>query len=198
MNDVDVMPPEKVVEITNVLQAQGHQVTTTSKKQNKVKSFKVDTDEDIDKLGKMLCGTQNKHSEREVNRLQRETEIEDAIAFVERKLDATVAPPNTRKVWCMVDSGSFVTIANCPKVFPGHVVQPSAASAAHVKYSDASGGDIWNRGEVVITHILDEMNEIDIPFQDGDVKVPIISVKDFVKKGSIVLGGWPPPRMSQS
>ena len=27
---------------------------------------------------------------------------------------------------------------------------------------------------------------IDMPFQDGDVQVPIISVKDFVHKGSVV------------
>ena len=34
--------------------------------------------------------------------------------------------------------------------------------------------------------MLDDGSEIDVPFQDGDVQVPIISVKDFVTKGSIV------------
>ena len=86
----------------------------------------------------------------------------------------------------MVDSGSFVTIANCSKAFPEHEVQPSAASIAGVKYSNASGGDIINRGQVIITHMLDDGSELDVPFQDGDVQVPIISVKDFVTKGSIV------------
>ena len=149
------------------LEAQGHRVTTTSKKHNKAKTFHVDTKEDITKLEKMLCGTRHKHSERELKRLQRQTDVEDAIAFVERKFNAESTPPNTRKVWCMVDSGSFVTIADCQKVFPGLIVKPSAASIANVKYSDASGGDIWNRGEVVVTHVLDDLNEIDISFQDG-------------------------------
>ena len=33
---------------------------------------------------------------------------------------------------------------------------------------------------------LDNGAELDIPFQDGDVQVPIISVKDFVRKSSVV------------
>ena len=86
----------------------------------------------------------------------------------------------------MVDSGSSVTIANCAKVFHGHNVKPSAGSRNGVKYSDASGGDIPNRGEVIVTHRVDDGTEIDIPFQDGDVQVPIISVKDFVHTGSVV------------
>jgi hypothetical protein len=86
----------------------------------------------------------------------------------------------------MIDSGSFVTIANCAKTFPGHTVRPSAGSRSGVTYSNASGGDIPNRGEIVITHQLDDFTELDIPFQDGDVQLPIISVKDFVRKNSVV------------
>ena len=45
---------------------------------------------------------------------------------------------------------------------------------------------IANRGEIAVTHVLEDGTETDVPFQDGDVKVPIISVKDFVHKGSAV------------
>ena len=34
--------------------------------------------------------------------------------------------------------------------------------------------------------MLDNGSEIDIPFQDGDVQIPILSVKDFVRKDSVV------------
>ena len=86
----------------------------------------------------------------------------------------------------MVDSGSFVTIANCAKAFPGHRIRPSAGSKSGVSYSNASGGDIPNRGEIIVTHQLADGSELDVPFQDGDVQVPIISVKDFVHKESVV------------
>ena len=87
----------------------------------------------------------------------------------------------------MVDSGSFVTIADCKKSFgPGTVIRPSAGSRSGAKYSNASGGDIVNRGETIVTHLLENGDELDIPFQDADVQVPIISVKDLVRKGSVV------------
>ena len=86
----------------------------------------------------------------------------------------------------MVDSGWFVTIANCAKAFPGHRNRPSAGSKSGVSYSNASGGDIPNRGKIIATHQLADGSELDVPFQDGDVQVPIISVKDFVHKESVV------------
>ena len=131
-----------------------------------------------------MCGANQKHSAKALRHVQLEDELDEIATFVERK--GSSKHRKGRKVWAMVDSGSFVTIANCSKAFPGHVVKPSAGSIAGVKYSNASGGDIMNRGQVIVTHILDDGSELDVPFQDGDVQVPIISVKDFVHKGSIV------------
>ena len=92
-----------------------------------------------------------------------------------------------RKVWAMVDSGSYVTIANCQKHFgPEFKIRPSEGSRNGQTYSDASGGEIRNRGETVIVHVLDDGSTVDIPVQDADVQVPIISVKDLVVKGSVV------------
>ena len=118
----------------------------------------------------------------------KEVELDGLADLIERK---NTNPKHlarvVRRVWAMVDSGSTVTIADCEKSFgPGTVVRPSAGSRSGAKYSNASGGDIVNRGETTVTHILENGDELDIPFQDADVQVPIISVKDFVRKGSVV------------
>ena len=185
-SDVSIPMTAAVEKLANDLKSSVHRVTKKSDKKNKSKSFHIETDEDLSKLENLLCGTRHKYSARALRHMQKETELDDVASFVERKSTAAGGPSNVRKVWAMVDSGSFVTIANCAKVSPGHTVRPSAGSIAGVKYSDASGGDIINRGEVTVTHVLEDGTEIDVPFQDGDVKVPIISVKDFVRKGSIV------------
>ena len=82
----------------------------------------------------------------------------------------------------MVDSGSFVTIASVKEhVGSEHIVQPSDGSRNGVKYSSANGGEIVNRGQAVITHALTDDIDLDIPFQDADVQLPILSVTDFIK-----------------
>ena len=81
----------------------------------------------------------------------------------------------------MMDSGSFVTIADCKKHFGSEFkVEPSSGSKNGQVYSNASGGEIRNRGEVTITHMLDDGSTIDLVVQDADVAVPILSVKDFI------------------
>ena len=37
-----------------------------------------------------------------------------------------------------------------------------------------------------MVHVLNDGSNVEIPFQDADVAVPIISVKDFVVKDSVV------------
>ena len=86
-----------------------------------------------------------------------------------------------------MDNGSFVTIANCQKHFgPDFKVKPSEGSKNGQTYSNASGGEIRNRGETTLVHMLEDGSTVEIPVQDADVQVPILSVKDFVVKGSVV------------
>ena len=167
------------------LKTWAHKVSRTSDR--KSKTWKIETDADIKKLENLLCGASNKRSENALRKLQESTDIDDLANLIERKSSTAKSIGRVaRRVWAMVDSGSFVTIANCAKAFPGHTVRPSAGSKNGVTYSNASGGDIPNRGEITITHQLDDVSELDIPFQDGDVQVPIISVKDFVHRNSVV------------
>ena len=177
----DALSPEA----SDQLKTWAHKVSRKSDRQSK--SWELKSDEDVEKLKNLLCGTNHKKSESALRKLQESTDIDDLASLIERKSST----PNSvgrraRRVWAMVDSGSFVTKANCAKSFPGHTVRPSIGSRNGVAYSNASGGDIPNRGEIVVTHQLDDNSELDIPFQDGDVQVPIISVKDFVRKNSIV------------
>ena len=160
----------------------------TDKKQRRPNTIKIETDDDDKKVENLLCGTRRLHSAKALRKIQEELELDGLADLIERE---NTNPKHlarvVRRVWAMVDSGSTVTIADCEKsVGPGTVVRPSAGSRSGAKYSNASGGDIVNRGETTVTHRLENGDELDIPFQDADVQVPIISVKDFVRKGSVV------------
>ena len=86
-----------------------------------------------------------------------------------------------------MDSGSYVTIANIQKHFGAEFeILPGVASKSGVRYTTADGGEISNRGEARVTHRLDNGDDLDLVFQDGDVQFPIISVKDFARIGSTV------------
>ena len=163
-----------------------------SAKKNCRKGWRLDTDEDVQKFGSMICAAR-KPDEKTMRRIQEDLELDELAENIDSSKSLKSNKKMAHKVWAMVDSGSFVTIADCARTFPGHDITKSKASRAGVKYSNASGGEIANEGEVVITHRLDDGTEIDIPFQHGKVQLPIISVKDFVQKGSVVkfkrLGG---------
>ena len=152
------------------------------------KGWVVKTEEDIEKLSKMFGGSYSKDPAKAIAKLEQDAHIDDLAALIEKKgstMHATIK--KSRKVWAMVDSGSFVTIANCSKAFGSRCkVVPTTASRAGVKYSNASGGDIVNRGETIVFHHLPDGTTLNIPFQDADVQCPIISVKDFVKVGSSI------------
>ena len=176
-------------DVASSLQRWAHSVRRSSDKKTKVsKTMMINNSDDQDKLERLLCSASKRHSAKTLQRIHEEAELDHLSQLIERPsthpkhLERTV-----KRVWAMVDSGSFVTIANCGKHFGAeHQIRPSVASRAGVKYSDASGGDIPNRGEAIITHILDDGSELDIPFQDGNVQVPIMSVKDYVHVGSVV------------
>ena len=174
---------------TDSLKSWAHRVTTTpNSKQRRTRTINIETDADVEKVGKLLCGTRQKPSAKALKRIQDDLELDGLAELIERKnVNSEHLGRTVRRVWAMIGSGSFVTIADCKKAFgPGTTVRPSAGSMFGAKYSNASGGDIVNRGETIVTHILENGDELDIPFQDADVQVPIISVKDFVRKGSVV------------
>ena len=185
--DVDVDDPAPTISQATVdLENWAHRVTKKSDKKFKKKDFVVKTDADVAKLEKMFCGANRQKSAKAIQQIET-NELDHLAALVERDASSlTSIAKASKRVWAMVDSGSFVTIANCAKAFPGHRIRPSAGSKSGVTYSNASGGDIPNRGEIVVTHQLADGSELDVPFQDGDVQVPIISVKDFVHKESVV------------
>ena len=174
---------------TNDLKGWAHRVEKSSDKTiKKDRTWKIKTDEDVAKLERMLCSAQPK----DVDRARRLFAEEEALDSLTAAINRKSSKPETcaklgRKVWAMVDSGSFVTIANCRKHFgPEFKVKPSAGSRNSQVYSNASGGEIKNRGETTVIHVLDDGSNVEIPFQDADVAVPIISVKDFVVKDSVV------------
>ena len=141
--------------VSDELKTWAHKVSRKSDRQSK--SWKIETDDDVKKLENLLCGTHNKRSEHALRKLQESTDLDDLATLIERKSSTVKSIGRVvRRVWAMVDSGSFVTIADCAKAFPGHTVQPSAASKTGVSYSNASGGDIPNRGEIIVTHRLDD------------------------------------------
>ena len=188
----DVSPAKETIDaLADELRSCAHRVTKSSAKQSKPRDWVIESDADVDKFQKLLCGTSQRNAAKALRHLDLESELDRAATFIERK--STRTNVRCRRVWAMVDSGSFVTIADCAKVFPNHIVQSSPGSIAGVTYSNASGGDIANRGQVIVTHRMDNGSDIDIPFQDGDVQVPIVSVKDFVHKKTRVkfkdLGG---------
>ena len=168
------------------LKTWAHRVTKKSDKKHKKKELVLKTDDDVAKFEKMLCGANREKSAKALRQIETD-DLDELAQLVERPSSSLKSISKTSKrVWAMVDSGSFVTIANCAKAFPGHRIRPSAGSKSGISYSNASGGDIPNRGEIIVTHQLDDGSELDVPFQDGDVQVPIISVKDFVHKDSVV------------
>ena len=173
-----------IEQATADLQNWAHRVTTG--KRPRKKDFVIKTNDDIEKLEKLLCGANREKATKALRQIETD-HLDELATLVERKASSLKAVEKaSRRVWAMVDSGSFVTIANCSKHFPGHRVLPSHGSKTGVTYCNASGGDIPNRGETTVTHLLDNGSEIDIPFQDGDVQIPILSVKDFVRKDSVV------------
>ena len=58
-----------------------------------------------------MCGASQKPSAKALRHVKLEAELDDVAAVVERKAGPT--HNKCRKVWAMVDSGSFVTIATC-------------------------------------------------------------------------------------
>ena len=177
-----------VADVETELTGWAHSVNKQSVNKNRKKGWMIKTKEDVDKISEIMGGRKSKNPERTIARLNDEAMIDELASLIEKKgssLDSTTR--KSKKVWAMVDSGSFVTIANCAKAFgKRYKISPSPGSIAGVKYANASGGEIKNRGQTVVVHHLPDGSTLNIPFQDADVQCPIISVKDFVKVGSIV------------
>ena len=99
-------------------------------KAKQCKTWKLKTDEDVAKFQKLLCSAQTKGSEKALKRLEHDDAINDLALLIDRKgssIDHCMKVG--RKVWAMMDSGSFVTIANCRKHFGNDfTVKPSEGS----------------------------------------------------------------------
>ena len=91
------------------------------------------------------------------------------------------------EVLILVDSGSNI---NCAKVardfkkYKGCVV-PSSGSRRGDVATTACGAQMKNRGKCVISGVADGQ-KVSIPFQDMDVELPILSVRQSVKSGQRV------------
>ena len=157
-------------------------------KMRRKKGWTIKSEEDIQRLADILSGRLTKDPSKTINRLE-EDALLDELANLVNKKGSSLAPITraSKRVWAMIDSGSAVTVADCAKHFgPACKVVPGKASRAGVKYANASGGEIANRGEALIRHRMTDGSILEIPFQDASVQCPIISVRDYVTIGSVV------------
>ena len=79
-------------------------------------------------------------------------------------------------VWALMDSGSFVNIANHEKHFPRAKLRPSALQKQGVKCAAANGSEIQMKEEMVVRAYTDNGDRAQVTFQNGDVHLPILSV----------------------
>ena len=79
-------------------------------------------------------------------------------------------------VWALVDSGSYVNIANQQMHFPRAKLRPSSLQSKGVKSVAANGTEITMSEEMVVKAFTSEGEKARIVFQNGDVQMPIISV----------------------
>ena len=86
----------------------------------------------------------------------------------------------------MMDSGSTVDVANCEEAFPLHTIVSSKAQRNGVVYTNASGGGIENEGEIEIVHLDEDGHEVPLTIQHAKVHCPILSVRRWAKRGSII------------
>ena len=87
----------------------------------------------------------------------------------------------------LMDSGSTINVAKIKKHFENHshIVVPSSGSMNGDMATTACGKKLVNRGKCRIKGSSDSQ-ELEIPFQDMDVALPIISVRKCVKSGKDV------------
>lgn len=111
-------PAPTIEQATTDLKKWAHRVTTKSDKQPRKKDFVVKTDDDVKKLEKMFCGANREKSAKALRQIENEN-LDELAALVERRSSSLGSvEKSSRRVWAMVDSGPFVTIANCAKAFP--------------------------------------------------------------------------------
>ena len=101
-------------DVASSLQGWAHSVRRSSDKKTKAsKTMRITNSDDLDKLERLLCSASKRHSAKTLQRIHEEAELDHLSQLIERPsthpkhLERTV-----KRVWAMVDSGSFVTIAN--------------------------------------------------------------------------------------
>ena len=79
-------------------------------------------------------------------------------------------------VWALMDSGSFVNIANHSKHFPNSKLRPSELQRQGNRCAAANGSEIAMKEEMVVKAYTDNGDKAQVTFQNGDVHLPILSV----------------------
>lgn len=125
-----------------------------------------------------------------------ETDIDRLVAWIKQKNGkadlASVAKemPRTKDgkhLLACVDSGSVTTVLDAEKELHGHPILPSKSQRQGLNYVGANGGKIANEGKVKVNiKTTNGVRLTDVTFQNAKVKMPILSVRRIVRKGSRV------------
>ena len=79
-------------------------------------------------------------------------------------------------VWALVDSGSYVKIANRDSHFPRSKLRPSSLQSRGVISVAASATEITMSEEIIVQTYTNKGEKAKIVLQNGDVQMPILSV----------------------
>ena len=89
-------------------------------------------------------------------------------------------------LWALVDTGSSINAADCPKVIPGAVVQPSPSNKS--TYATANGGQLKNRGQVTTQARTQEGHNRTIVWQNVEIDMPILSTSGLCPEDGDLVG----------
>jgi hypothetical protein len=104
-----------------------------------------------------------------------------------RKLVAQEIELEDDEVLALVDTGSSIHAADVDVHFPQYAksVRQSAASRQGHSATSAGGHKLVNRGKFTISAETDGQN-VKVPFNNMKVKLPILSVRQMMSKGSVM------------
>ena len=104
-----------------------------------------------------------------------------------RKLEAENIHLEDDEMLALVDTGSNIHAADAEVHFPEYVksVRPTSASQRGQSATAAGGHKIFNMGKFVVSATADGQ-DVRVPFNHMKVKLPILSVREMMSKGSLM------------
>ena len=102
-----------------------------------------------------------------------------------RKLESQQFQLEDDEMLCLVDTGSSLHAADAEIHFPEYLktVKPSSASRRGHAATSAGGHRLENLGKFTVNAVTDGQ-DVKVPFNHMKVKIPILSVREMMSKGS--------------